>query len=241
MKNSESNPPSTATRLALSCGLLYPVLLVVGDDVIAQGDEIAPDAGSAAEIAAALAGKDTTTFFLGRSLGLVSLLLLAVFVAVLATRIRRLAGPDSILPAVALVGVASVVTLQLGAVLSTFAAVRHHDDGIPPDVLVLVLELGGAFLLAMLPLALVLGAVGVAGLRHGLLGRILSWAAVVLAVLLVVGFGAFSAGVEIGFLAMPLSWLWFLAAGGRLAFATQERSSGASHADPGRAASSPAV
>jgi len=216
----------TGSRFAWACGLLYPVLLIVGDDVIAQGDEIATDAGSPAEIMQALAAKDTTAFFVGRSIGLISLLALAVFVAALAARMRQQHAHDT-LSQVAGIGVAAVVSLQMGAALAQFAAVRSHED-VAPEVVVLVLELSGGFLLAMLPMALVLGAIGLAGIRSRLLGPVLSWSAAVLAVLLVVGFVAFTAGLGIGFLAMPLSWLWFMAAGVRLlASADKPASNGA--------------
>ncbi len=90
----------TAVRRCL--GLLYPVLLIVGDDVIAKGDQLAD--ASAEELPGLLAAKYVPEFFIVRSIGLISLMCLFVFAAYVARELRRCRGPDSVLPFLALGG-----------------------------------------------------------------------------------------------------------------------------------------
>lgn len=68
------------------------------------------------------------------------------------------------------------------------------------------------FLTAMLPLAVILGAVAV-GPRGALVGPAMAWSAAALSIALPVGFVAFVSGVSVGLLPLLLSWLWFVAAG----------------------------
>jgi hypothetical protein len=214
-------------RLAAGCGLLYPVLLIVGDDLIARGDEVASDAGTPYQVAAALAGKDTTAYYAGRSLGMVSLLCLLVFAAAVAVRLRRIMGPDSLLPQVALAGASVAAALQLGAAVFQMSLVKHGGEGLPPELVVLLLDFGGGFLVAMLPLSLLVAAVAVAGVRGELVNRFAGWSGAVLAVGLVVGFVAFNTGAELGFLAMPLTWLWCGVASVSMVVRTRRDASGA--------------
>lgn len=203
----------TGIRLAAGCGILYPVLLILGDDVIARGDEVASDAGTPEEVLANIVGKDETTFLLGRSIGMVSLVCLLVFTGYVASRIRTLRGPDSILPGLALGAGVMAATLQIGSGAFQIALVENDGMGVSPELAVLLLDFGSGFLTAMLPFAVLLGVVAVAGLQDELIGRTVARIAAVLAVGHLVGFVAFTAGAEIGFLPMPLTWLWFVAAG----------------------------
>ena len=200
-------------RLAASCGILYPVLLIVGDDVIAGGDKIAPDAGAPEEVLANLAAIDSTTFLTGRAIGLLSLVCLLVFTAYLASLLRRVFGVESMLPYLALGAGAMGATLQFTAAIAHIALVRHGTAGLSPEMAVLLLDFGAGFLLAMAPYGVLLLAVAAAGIRGQVVGRVIGWVGGALGVALLIGFVAATAGVGIGFLPMPLSWLWFIAAG----------------------------
>ncbi|MGH3383642.1 MAG: hypothetical protein ACRDO1_03605 [Nocardioidaceae bacterium] len=202
-----------AWRLAALSGLLYPVLLIVGDDLIARGDEVASDAGTPDEVAAVLAEKAGAAFFVGRSLGMISLLCLLVFVALVATRLRQLRGTTSVLPYLALGAGGVVVALQLSSAVFQIELVRHGGAGLDPGLVVLLLDFGRGFLVAMLPMALLLATVAVEGYAGRLVGRAVGWCAGALSIALVVGFVVLVAGVPLGFLPMPLTWVWFVAAG----------------------------
>lgn len=83
--------------VAAGCGVLYPVLSIVGDDVIAGVDGVASDAGTPEQVLAAIADQDAT-FLVGRSIGMLAAVCLLVFAAYVATRVRAAAGPDSMFP-----------------------------------------------------------------------------------------------------------------------------------------------
>lgn len=199
-------------RLAAACGLLYPVTMIAGDDVIARGDRLAPDAGTPSEVAANVA-EVGDSFFYGRALGLVGSMLLMVFAAYVATRLRRLRGPDSIWPSLALGAGVVAATLQIGAAVFQLGLAQQGGEGIAPEQQVLVLELGFGFVLAMLPLALLVAAIAVEGVHGRIVGKAVGRTGAVLAAALFAGFFLAVGDVPLGFLPLPLSWLWFLAAG----------------------------
>jgi hypothetical protein len=200
-------------RLAAACGLLYPVLLVVGDDVIAQGDQIASDAGTPEELLTRLAAKDTPAFFLGRSIGLISLLCLLIFAGYVAAQLRRHRGAGSMLPYLALAGGTAAATLQMSSAAAQFALVRSRGAGLDPALVKPLLDLGAGFLIAMLPFAALVAAVAIEGVHGRMVARGIGWTGAVLAVALIVGFVLAMTGTPFGFVALPLSWLWFVAAG----------------------------
>jgi hypothetical protein len=201
-------------RLAAACGSLYPVLLLVGDDVIAGGDAVAPDAGSPEEVLANLVTKNEPVFFFGRSVGLLSLMCLLVFSAYVATRLRHLRGQDSIAPYVALGAGAMAAALTAGSAVFQLSLVEREGAGTSPDLAVTLLEMGRGFDIAFVPLGIFLAAVAVEGVQGTMLARWLGWSAAVLAVGLVVGYVAGeSTGTPAVFFVIMLVWLWFIPAG----------------------------
>jgi hypothetical protein len=197
---------------AAGCGVLYPVLSIVGDDVIARGDEIASEAGTPEQVLAAIADKDAS-FLVGRSIGMLAAVCLFVFAAYVATRARAAAGPDSMLPPLAVCAGGIAATLHLVSAILPIAAVRNDASGLTPELAVVLMDAGTLeFLTAMLPLAVLLGVVAV-GPHGALVGRALRRSAAALSIALLVGFVAFVSGVSVGLLPLLLSWLWFVAAG----------------------------
>ncbi|TDE11215.1 hypothetical protein [Jiangella asiatica] len=224
-------------RLAAACGALYPIALVVGDDVIARGDEAAPDAGTPDEILAAMIDKDVTSFYLGRSLGVAAWMLLFVFAAHLAVTLRRRRGNDDVLPALVLGSGAIVTALALASAVFQIRTVRRAGDGLDPTTAVTFLDMGFGFGLVALPLAVLLGAVAVEATAGAIMARSLGWAAAVLAIAQLAGFVLLMLDNAAGFLAMMATWAWFIAAG----ISTWRRAAYLAPSDPRRSAGVPGV
>ncbi len=202
-------------KAAAATGLLFPILLVVGDDMIAGGDQVAPDAGTPEEVLANLAAKNTSTYFIGRSIGQVSIICLFIFAAYIAVQLRQRRGPGSILPQLAVGAGAIAAAGGLASGVLQMTLVQSEGAGLTPDLAVTLLELTFGFEALMLPLAVLLGVVAIEGVRGTIVARWIGWAAAVLAAGFVAGsfvgsFGGDAAGVS--FLPMVLSWLWFIAA-----------------------------
>jgi hypothetical protein len=113
------------------------------------------------------------SFFYGRALGLTSALMLVVFASCVAVRMRQLRGPDTLWSPLALGGGLVAATLQINAAVAQLSMARNEGAGTDPELLVALLDLGFGFVLAMLPLSLLVAAVGLGGVggRGGLVGR----------------------------------------------------------------------
>jgi hypothetical protein len=97
------------------------------------------------------------------------------------------------------------------AAIAQFAAVGRADEGIDPEVARALLDISTiAFVATWLPLAVLLGSVAAGGIRFGLLPRWLSIAGGIIAGALLAGLAALPA--DGAYMAMVLSWLWFIAA-----------------------------
>ena len=203
----------TGERLAAACGALYVALLVGGDDFInSAGEPPEPDA-PLREVTAYLGKADSPSFWAGRSIGLLALCALLVFVAYLARTVREAEGGAGILSGIVLASGSVAVALQFIAAPATFAAVQGSADGLDPQVAKALLHVGAAFHLSFLPLSVFLGAAALAGLRHGVLPRALALAAGLLPVGFVAGIiGRPDNPAAVTFTAFGLSLLWFLAA-----------------------------
>lgn len=175
-------------RLAAACGALYPITLIVGDDIIARGDEAAPDAGTPDEVLAAMIDKDVTSFYLGRSLGVAAWMLLFVFIAHLSASLRRRRGDNDLLAPLVLGSGAIVTTLALASVVFQIRTIRRAADGLDPITAVTFLDMSFGFGLVTLPMAVLLGAVAVEAVRGEIMARWLGWAAAFVAVGLVAAF-----------------------------------------------------
>lgn len=205
---------SLAARAAAACGILYPVLLIVGDDVIAGGDAVAADAGTPEQVMANIAAANEPAFFFGRTVGLLSLLCLLVFSAFVATRLRRFRGDDSLAPSVALGAGAMAAALTAGSAVFQLGLVDREAAGADPELAVTLLGMGRGFHIAFLPLAVLLGAIAVEGVRGTIVARWLGWSAAVLAIVMIAGYLVDQAvGTPVAFFAIMLIWLWFIPAG----------------------------
>jgi hypothetical protein len=200
-------------RVAAGCGLLYPVLLIVGDDVIAGGDAVAPDAGPPAEVLANIVAKNEPMFFLGRTLGLLSLMCLFVFSAYVATRLRQVRGSESMAPYIALGAGAMAAALSAGSAVFQLGLVDREGAGSDPELAVTLLAMGHGFEIAFIPLGILLGAIAVEGIRGTIVARWLGWSAAALAVGMIVGYLVDQAAeTPLVFFAAMLTWLWFIPA-----------------------------
>lgn len=200
-------------RLAAACGALYVVLLVAGDDFINPAGEPPEADASVREVSAYLDKADASGFWLGRSIGLLGLCALLVFVVYLSRTIRDEEGGASTLSRIVLAGGGVAVALQFLAAPAQFAAVQGAADGLDPQVAQALLHASVSFQLSFFPLALVLGAVAAAGLRSAVLPRSLAVAAALLSVALGAGMiGHPEDPSPIAFMAFALCLLWFLAA-----------------------------
>jgi hypothetical protein len=113
---------------------------------------------------------------------------------------------------------AELVAVVLGLLSCTaqFAAVARASDGIDPETARALLDFSSlTFVLMWLPIAAFMSSVAVAGLRYALLPRWLATTTGVLAIALCVGLASLPAG-SVGFLAIMLGLVWFIAVSGWL-------------------------
>jgi hypothetical protein len=200
-------------RFAAACGALYVVLLVGGDDFINRAGEPPEHDASLREVTAYLEKADTTSFWVGRSIGLLGLCALVVFAVYVSRQIREAETNPGILSGLVLAAGTLTVALQFLAAPAQFAAVERAGEGLDPHVARALLDLGTSFGLSFLPLAVFLGSVATAGLRYGLLPRWLAISALALAGGLVGGvIGQPADPAAIAFMAFTLCLLWFVAA-----------------------------
>ncbi|MGH3519228.1 MAG: hypothetical protein ACRDQ7_17785 [Haloechinothrix sp.] len=200
-----------AARFAAACGLLYPLLLIVGDDVIAPVAGEAPGRGSTPEAVLAWANaSDTTQFFAGRFIGgVLAPLCLVVFVVYVVSQIRHRDGSwvaDAALGAGIL-----AAGLQMFTMVAHFAAVRGAGELDPATVSALAADLSATFVIAFVPLAVFIAVAGVRAIRGELMARWIGWAALVLAAALVGGqFVAATSDTEVGPAFIPVVFAWFI-------------------------------
>jgi hypothetical protein len=187
-------------RLAAACGALYVVLLVGGDDFINPAGEIPEADASLREVTSYLDKADSSSFWLGRSIGLLGLCALLVFVVYVSRTVRS---------RLALAAGSTAVALQFLAAPAQFAAVQGAAQGLDPEVARALLHASVSFQLSFLPLAVFLAAVA----TSGVLPRWLSIAGGAIALGFVAGLvGHPEDPAVVAFMAFGLSLLWFIAA-----------------------------
>jgi hypothetical protein len=198
-------------RLVATSGALYAVLLVGGDDFLNPAGEVPGADASVADVAAYVARADASRYWLGRSVGLLGVCCLLVFVAHVAARTAEAEGEARTLSRVLLAAGSAAGVLQFLAAPPQFASVLAGDE-LDPAVSRALLLSSGSFVLSFLPLGVVLGAAAVAGLRFRVLPRWLALVAALIATGLVVGMVGRpqDPGVE-AYLAFALSLPWFVA------------------------------
>lgn len=199
-------------RLAAASGLLYVLLLNVGDDVIAKGE--GPElTASRSEIVEHVGDHfDRSQFLLGRGVGLVGVALLVLFFVALRSVLRQGDPRPGWLPTVVLAGGLLAVAAQLMAYAPHLVAhqMLGHGGLSPESAQLLYLASNGFFLMSWLGYALAFSATAAAAIGGRALPRWLGWSAAALA-------GGFVAGVltlpgVLGFFAFFLSLIWFVAA-----------------------------
>jgi hypothetical protein len=195
-------------RLAAFAGLAYVVLFVAA---FALGIEVGPSDREILDYYADSGHrtKEVVAFFLIAAAALA----LIVFATALRSIIARAEQETGMLAALAWAGgIASAALVLAGNALSRATAFAAMDDEfqLEPNTRRLF-EDAGLLLLASGAIAAILlvVAVSLAALRHGLLPRWLAWAGFPAAALLPLAIGF------VGFLAL---WAWLLAVGGALAF-----------------------
>jgi hypothetical protein len=192
-------------------GILYVLLISLGDETLATGDIMPPPAASEQQITDYFAASVTTSFWVGRYIGLLSLCFLLIFVCSLWSALRRAEGEPSWLSAAAFGGGLLAVAFQFGGAPAQFAAVSRWEEGINPQLARALFDVGTTtFILSWFPLAVLLAATAVVANRTGALPRWIGWAAAVLAVGLLVGLAIVPSGWA--FLPFSLCLLWFIAA-----------------------------
>lgn len=205
-----STPSRWPAAFAAVCGLLYPITIIVGDDMIGAVAGEAPGRGTPVEdIVAWATASNTPQYFTGRALGMCAMMFLLIFVSYMTTQMRRF--DDGWLPRAAYGFGLLAAGLQFFGGIAHFAAVRSAGV-VEPAVTASLLNLGETFALALLPLGLFIGASGLVAIRGGQMARWVGWFAVVLAVAAVVGFfvQASAEGESVGILPMIVAWfLWF--------------------------------
>ena len=205
--------PSVFRRLGAACGLIYPLAIVVGDDTINTAGEAPALDSSIGEVDDYLqkAVDAGGSYWIGRGIGVLAFIALLAFTVYVARTIRDREGSGGLLSGLALGGGLTAVVLGILAAIAQFAAVGRADEGIDPQVARALLDLSTiSFVLTWLPLAVLTGAVAVAGVRFGILSRPISIAGGAVTVALLAGLAALPA--DAAYMAMVLSWLWFIAA-----------------------------
>jgi hypothetical protein len=218
-------------RLAAACGALYVVLLVGGDDFINPAGEVPEADAPLREVNSYLDRADSSSFWLGRSIGLLGLCALLVFVVYVSRKIRD--EERHVLSGVALAAGSVAVALQFLAAPAQFAAVQGASQGLDPQVSQALLHASVSFQLSFFPLALFLGAVAAAGV----LPRWLSVGAGLLGAGLAAGMvGHPEDPAVVSFMGFALGLLWFVAAS-----VTLVRRAGRAAPTPGRPVRAAAV
>jgi hypothetical protein len=202
-------------RLAAACGALFPFAIIVGDDTINGAGEApaidAPIAEVNDYLASAAGASADGSYWIGRGIGVLGFVALLVFTVYVARTIRNREGSGGLLSGFALGGGLVAVVLGLLAAITQFAAVARAGEGIDPEVARALLDVSTiAFVGTWLPLAVLIGSVAVAGLRFGILSRWTAIAGGIVTVALLAGLAALPA--DGAYMAMVLSWLWFIAA-----------------------------
>jgi hypothetical protein len=207
-------------RAAAACGALFTLGILIGDDTInGAGEPPTPmdrtnDSIAQVEryLANAAEASADGTYWVGRGIGTLAIIALLVFSVHVAREIRLRERDTGMLSGVALC--AGVVAAAMGLVSCTaqFAAVARASEGIDPEIARALLDVSGlTFVLMWLPIAVFMASVAMAGRRHDLLPRWLTITTGVLAVALFVGLASMPVG-SVGFLAVVLAGLWFVAA-----------------------------
>jgi hypothetical protein len=206
-------------RAASSCGALFTLGIVIGDDTInGAGEPPVPmdrpdDSLGDVEryLANAADAAASGSYWVGRGIGTLALVALLVFSAHVAREIRLREKDSGILASVALSAGVVAVALGLLSCSTQFAAVARASEGMDPQVARALLDVSGVtFVLMWLPIATFMTAVATAGKRHSLLPPWHTITTGLLAAVLVASLASMPAG-SVGFVGVVLGFVWFVA------------------------------
>lgn len=171
-------------RLGAASGVIYVVLLMVGNSI--SGGEESPTAEASARAFAEAAR--STTIRVSFALEILGFLCFLLFLGSLWGVLRRAEGEYGWLSATAFGGGLVSLTIKLASAAPIFAALHRANEGLDPQIARMLDDINGAsFLLSFFPLAVLLGACAIAVLRYGTLPHWLGWMAAVFAVALLGG------------------------------------------------------
>jgi hypothetical protein len=189
-------PVSRLDRLAPLSGILFLVLIAVGNAMQGSTPALHGDADAVADFY----GDKATRIAVGMSLSLLGLFFLAWFLGSLRERLLAGEGRDGHLAAIVVgAGFAAIALMAAGFALTAAGALRAQEAGaIPADQAAVFYDGGLALtgLAAPIAMAVLLAATAGGALRFGALPRWFGWLSIVLAVLGII---------------TPLSFLLFLA------------------------------
>ena len=199
----------TIGRLGAGAGLVYVVLVFVGEGLAGTGDSPSPGA-PAVDFARWLGDHGpTTSGYAGAFISLVGLLAFVVFSAALYDVLRRSEREATFLPATVLGAGLVSVAIKLGSAPPLLAAFSLRHD-IDPQLAKALVEINDyTFLLTWAVDAVMLAAVATSALRTGALPRWLAISAAVIAPVLLASVAGGNQATPFGFL---LGFVWFVAA-----------------------------
>ena len=194
-----------------AAGVGYPILVIIGDDVIATNGEPPGLNATTAEVARYVAEQPSEAAqWLGHLLAIGGVALLALFFGRLNATLRQ--SRSTWLPELALGAGLAAVAIWFAA-YAPFLAVAYADNPqFEPETARFAYALGAAlFLLPWAPAAVSLFATATVVLRDNLLPRWFGWITLAQAMAFVVALPAYAAG-EGAFIAYVLFWLWLVVA-----------------------------
>ena len=194
-----------------AAGVGYPILVIIGDDVIATNGEPPGLNATPAEVARYVAEQPSEAAqWLGHLLAVGGVALLALFFGRVYATLRE--SRSAWLPELALGAGLATVAMYFVA-YAPFAAIAFADaPQFEVETARLAYALGGAlFLLAWAPAAVALFATATVALGDKVLPRWFAWITLAQGTAFVVGLAAYAAG-EGAFFAYVLFWLWLVAA-----------------------------
>jgi hypothetical protein len=199
----------TIARMGGAAGVLYVVLVFVGEGLSGTGDSPTPGARPA-DFAHWLAGNAPSTGgYAGAFLELIGLLAFVVFLAALYDVLRRSERERTWLPAAAFGAGLVSVAIKVSAAPAMLAAFSQHGS-LDPQLAKVLIEMDDyAFLLTWAVDALLFAAVAASALRTGALPRWLAISAGVIAPLLLASVAGGNQAPPFGFL---LGFIWLVAA-----------------------------
>jgi hypothetical protein len=200
-------------RLGAACGIVYTMLLIVGNEVLGPGDSAPAIFAARPEIAAWVANTPQTGLHrIGGYLELLALLLFVFFLGSLWSVLRRAESDSGWLATVAFAGGLLSIAIKIASLPAALAAFGRAGEGFDPQLIAALIDMNNiAFVLTWATNALLLGATAIVVIRTSALPRWLGWSAALIALGLLVAVTMPAA--DGAFFPMLLFLLWVPATG----------------------------